>query len=64
MFFGWLQPDNLSRYLYDAVAMYLKTVDRMTAANEDYRNGSLLIKNMLSIHEFKGKKMLHFLLHS
>lgn len=53
--FGWSQPDNLSRYLYDAVTVYLETVDRMAATDKDYRNGKLVIQNMLSIRTFSGK---------
>jgi hypothetical protein len=41
-----IQPSSLALYLYDAVYLYLMTVQRVINVGGDYRNGSLVFEKV------------------
>jgi hypothetical protein len=40
-----MQPSVAALYLYDAVYLYLKTINRAMMAGHDFRNGSAILEN-------------------
>jgi len=49
-----LQPSIITKYLYDAVYLYMKIIDQIVSMGGDYRNGIEVAQNSLGM-QFAGE---------
>ena len=52
-------PSPVAFYLYDAVYLYMRALNETIADGDDFRNGSVLVKNSIG-QNFVGKKSFPF----